>query len=137
MALLAFAALGLAGCARPGTGSSGGPASSSASQPVSAHGCASTVNVGVADDGRTVCVAPGGVVTLSLAGKGWRAVSVTGTALTPKSASTTPDGEVAAFNAGAAGSARLTTSRRNCPDPSPGQVSCMSIQAFSVTVTIG
>ncbi|BBC95750.1 hypothetical protein ACFY2H_25310 [Streptomyces griseofuscus] len=136
--LLALAAtpLLLAGC--------GTHSSSSASQKVSpvpgGPVCRNDVRLTAADSGRTVCVAKGGEVRLSLGGtkeRPWKPVTVTGGALKAINSGLVirPGNAEAAYHASAPGTGKLTSSRPMCAT-APGQMSCKGIQEWTVTVTV-
>ncbi|WP_369389505.1 hypothetical protein AB5J72_19210 [Streptomyces sp. CG1] len=143
---LAAAALLLAGCgSQSGSDNAGGgkvsPSAPSSSAPAKG-GCAADVQLKAADGGRTVCVAKGGEVRLTLAGtksRPWKPVTVNGTALRGINAGFVlqPGDVTAAYHAVAAGTVKLTSSRPLCAQPTaPGQVSCKGIQDWTVTVTV-
>lgn len=148
LAALAGAVLLLAGCgSKSGSGTNTGSAgkvspSASSSAPAPGGGCGSTVELKAADTGRTVCVAKGGEVRLTLDGtksRPWKPVTATGSAL--KSINTgfaiRSGDATAAYHAQTAGTEKLTSSRPLCAEPSaPGGVSCKGIQEWTVTVTV-
>lgn len=142
---LTAAALLLAGCGtQEGTGSSGGePATPPPSPTRSAAGCAGTAELTAADRGRTVCVARGGEVRLTLDGtkaRPWKPVTASGTGLEAVNAGFVlqPGDATAAYRAVAAGTVRLTSSRPLCAEPTaPGGVSCEGIEEWAVTVRVG
>ncbi|MFF8945424.1 hypothetical protein ACF1A5_24725 [Streptomyces sp. NPDC014864] len=155
----AAAALLLTGCtARDGGGSPGSraasppvssPASPSASPPASVSSspsspttarCADRVELGAADSGRTLCLKTGGQVRLTLDGtraRPWSPVRTTGGALRAANAGIVilPGDAVAAFDAVAPGTARLTSSRPACATGGGG-VSCKGVQEWTVTVKV-
>ncbi|GHI07361.1 hypothetical protein AQI88_20755 [Streptomyces cellostaticus] len=140
---LAAAALLLAGCGSQSGGDSGskGKVSPSASAPSSGSGCAAQVELKVADNGRTVCLAKGGELRLTLDGtktRPWKPVALSGTALEAINAGFViqPGDATAAYKAVAAGTAKLTSSRPLCPPADPGQASCKGIQQWTVTVKV-
>jgi hypothetical protein len=155
LAALAAAVLLLAGCgsksdsgAQGGQGGKGGKGTDTGSAGTvspsapAAGGCASAVDLKATDTGRTVCVAKGGDVRLTLEGtksRPWKPVQASGTAL--KAINTgflvRPGQAAAAYHAVAAGTEKLTSSRPMCAQPTkPGEVSCMGIQEWAVTVTV-
>ncbi|MFI5796077.1 hypothetical protein [Streptomyces sp. NPDC051677] len=95
-----------------------------------------------ADDGRTVCLNVGGQVRLDLDGteaRPWTAVPAAGDVLKATNAGigTPPGDALAAYDAVAAGTARLTATRPLCAAPTgQGQVSCKGVKEWSVTVTV-
>ncbi|MEV5877857.1 hypothetical protein AB0L75_27255 [Streptomyces sp. NPDC052101] len=144
---LAAAALLLAGCGSHSgkdtgkdTGSAG-KVSPPASTPAKG-GCASLVQLKAADSGRTVCVAKGGEVRLTLDGtksRPWKPVMADGSALKGINAGFViqPGQATAAYQAVATGTEKLTSSRPLCAQPTaPGQVSCKGIQDWTVTVKV-
>ncbi|OIJ99589.1 hypothetical protein [Streptomyces monashensis] len=152
LAALAAAVLLLAGCgSKSDTGAQGGKGGKgtdtgsagkvSPSAPASG-GCASAVDLKATDAGRTVCVAKGGEVRLTLEGtksRPWKPVQASGTAL--KAINTglviRPGQATATYHAVAAGTEKLTSSRPMCAQPTkPGEVSCMGLQEWAVTVTV-
>ncbi|MFI9806062.1 hypothetical protein ACIHEJ_17160 [Streptomyces sp. NPDC052301] len=139
---LAAAALLLAGCGSQSgkdTGSNGkvSPAPSSPSS-----SCAQLVELKAADNGRTVCVAKGGEVRLTLDGtkdRPWKPVMTSGTALQAINAGFViqPGDATAAYRAVSTGTAKPTSSRPLCAQPTgSGQVSCKGIQEWTVTVNV-
>ncbi|MGV4986665.1 hypothetical protein ACVB8X_42830 [Streptomyces sp. NRAIS4] len=142
LALVATALL-LAGCgSQDGKGSgNAGKVSPSASAPAKG-GCAALVQLKAADSGRTVCVAKGGEVRLTLDGtksRPWKPVTASGTALKGINAGFVimPGQATAAYQAVHTGTEKLTSSRPLCAQPTaPGQVSCKGIQEWTVTVTV-
>ncbi|MEH0578401.1 hypothetical protein [Streptomyces sp. B21-108] len=95
-----------------------------------------------ADDGRTVCLRVGGQLRLDLDGtetRPWTAVPAAGDVLKATNAGigTPPGDAIAAYDAVAAGTARLTATRPLCAEPTgQGQVSCKGLKEWSVTVTV-
>ncbi len=120
----------LAGCgtARPAPSASPtDPAAGRAAGPTP-RGCAApgpTVTVTPADNGGTVCLTAGGVLTLALTGAGWRPPQIHGDALKA-------DGPQR-FTSVRAGKASLSSAHPNCPT---GTNTCHSLQAFSVQVVV-
>lgn len=141
---LALAALLLAGCGtKTGSASAGTapspstPTSTSASQ---SAGCPSEVTLDSADNGRTVCVATDGRITLALDGsktRPWAVVEATGKALEATNAGVRlkPGDAAAAFRAVTAGKAVLTSSRPMCAQV-PGKMSCKGLQTWTARVTV-
>ncbi|MFF9405907.1 hypothetical protein ACF1B0_10285 [Streptomyces anandii] len=114
--------------------------SASASHPATPSGCTARVELIAADNGRTVCLTEGGQLRLTLDGtkdRPWTPVKATGTALKAANPGFViqPGDAVAAFDAVAPGTARLTSSRPLCATH-PGQVSCKGVQEWSVTVRV-
>ncbi|MEU9990270.1 hypothetical protein ACFZCP_25490 [Streptomyces sp. NPDC007971] len=116
--------------------------SASASAPPSGGGCAPQAELKAADSGRTVCLAKGGELRLTLDGtkaRPWKPVAANGKALQPINTGFViqPGDATAAYRAVAPGTVKLTSSRPLCAEPSgPGQVSCKGIQEWTVTVTV-
>ncbi|MGW0207652.1 hypothetical protein ACWDZ8_18225 [Streptomyces sp. NPDC003233] len=140
---LAATALLLAGCGSHSgkdTGSGGSKVSPSASP--SGAGCAPLVQLKASDSGRTVCVAKGGEVRVTLDGtksRPWKPLMATGSALKGINAGFVilPGQATAAYQAVATGTEKLTSSRPLCAEPTaPGQVSCKGIQEWTVTVNV-
>jgi hypothetical protein len=145
---LAAAALLLAGCgSRQDTGSGGQapPRTVSPSAARSAGGCAegTAAELTAADHGRTVCVAEGGEVRLTLDGtraRPWKPVTATGTGLEAVDAGFVlqPGDATAAYRAVDAGTVGLASSRPRCPGPTaPERASCEAVEEWTVTVRIG
>ncbi|MFF4753086.1 hypothetical protein ACWD5R_08745 [Streptomyces sp. NPDC002514] len=150
----AAAVLLLAGCGAAGDGSGPGdsaggttpsstpsaPATPSASGTPSG-GCVNQAELTVADDGHSLCLTRGGVVRIDLAGtpdRPWQPLTATGTALKAVNAGVVvqPGHALAAYEAVAAGTARLTSYRPLCAQGSPGQVACQGLQSWTVTVRV-
>ncbi|MER5430828.1 hypothetical protein [Streptomyces sp. NPDC002588] len=121
------------------------PSSSSLPASPSATGttCSAPGELTAADSGRTVCLAVGGQLRLKLDGttaRPWSTVATTGDdalKATNAGAVLLPGDAVAAYDAVAAGTARLTATRPLCAQPTaPGQVSCKAIQEWTVTVRV-
>ncbi|MCE3030482.1 MULTISPECIES: hypothetical protein [Streptomyces] len=136
--LLALAAtpLLLAGCGTHTSSTGSGKVSPVPGGPV----CRGEVRLTAADSGRTVCVAKGGEVRLSLGGtkeRPWKPVTVTGGALKAINSGLVirPGNAEAAYHASASGTGKLTSSRPMCAT-APGQMSCKGIQEWTVTVTV-
>ncbi|MFI2758240.1 hypothetical protein ACH5A3_05100 [Streptomyces echinatus] len=139
---LTAAALLLAGCGSQEDTGSSGKASEPPSPTRSSAGCAAQAELKAADHGRTVCVTKGGEIRLTLDGtkaRPWKPVTASGTAL--KAINTgfvlQPGDATAAYQAVAAGTVKLASSRPMCAQPTaPGQVSCEGIEEWSVTVRV-
>jgi hypothetical protein len=159
LAGVALAALTLIGCASgTSNGSSPGgsappivstPAPSATMTPphtiapsTGSPGCPSNLTVTPADNARALCVAAGGTVTIIAPpdqAQGWTPFDTSGTALTPATATpaaTGSDTVLAAFRASAPGTSAVSSSHRNCPSPSPGQLACNSIALWRVMITV-
>ncbi|MET9043449.1 hypothetical protein ABZX34_11275 [Streptomyces sp. NPDC004362] len=159
---VAAAALLVVGCGAGGgagsSGSGGGatppsaPPASSAPVPPSAPaspslpptptgtGCAPEVQLTAADTGRTVCLAQGGRIRIELDGskdRPWAVVTAEGDALEATNAgiAVPPGGALAAFEAVAPGTARLSSSRPLCARQ-PGRNACLGIEQWTVTVAV-
>jgi hypothetical protein len=149
---LAATTLLLAGCGSQNgedggsedTGSNGkvSPAPATRSPEPPAGRCEDHVELKTGDDGRTVCVTSGGEVRLTLDGtksRPWKPVTASGDGLKGINAGfvVQPGDATAAYQAVAAGSVRLSSSRPLCAEPTaPGQVSCKGIQEWTVTVRV-
>ncbi|MFG2938518.1 hypothetical protein [Streptomyces sp. NPDC048282] len=145
--LAAATLLLLAGCgSQSGGGDKGSGAvspSPTASSPSASTGCDSgTGQLTAADNGRTVCLEVGGQLRLGLDGskqRPWKAVTATGSALKATNSGIVlqPGDASAAYDAVAAGTATLSSSRPLCAQPTaPGQVSCKAIEEWHVTVRV-
>ncbi|MFI5685703.1 hypothetical protein [Streptomyces sp. NPDC051636] len=152
---VAVAALLLAGCGSQGGGDNAGsgsvppapsdsasrstaPSASPSASPT--RSCTPRTQLGVADNGRTVCLAKGQMIRLTLDGtkdRPWKPVTADGGALKAANPGFVlqPGDAVAAFEAVAPGTAHLTSSRPLCASR-PGQVSCKGIQGWTVTVQV-
>ncbi|MEU1404523.1 hypothetical protein ABZ471_19500 [Streptomyces sp. NPDC005728] len=147
--VLAAAALLLAGCGSQSGGDTGsgtgdnGKVSPSPSATKPGGGCATHAELTAADNGRTVCLAKGGELRLTLDGtksRPWKPVAASGTALRAINSGFViqPGDATAAYQAVAAGKSELTSSRPLCAEPTAaGQVSCKGIEEWKVTVTVG
>ncbi|MGW4730396.1 hypothetical protein ACWEQC_14705 [Streptomyces shenzhenensis] len=124
----------------PGTPS--GPDTAPATSPApTAGGCATRAELTAADNGRSLCLVRGGVVRITLDGtedRPWQPLTASGDVLKPVDPGFVilPGDAVAAYEAVAPGTARLTSSRPLCPEAGPGQVSCLGIQSWAVTVRV-
>ncbi len=121
----------------PSAPPSGSPAPTTTS---TGSGCAPHVQLTAADTGRAVCLTKGGQIRLTLDGtkdRPWTTVTATGGALKAANAGIViqPGDAVAAYDAAAPGTARLTATRPLCAKH-PGQKWCLGIQQWSVTVTV-
>ncbi|MFF9769760.1 hypothetical protein ACIGXF_05715 [Streptomyces sp. NPDC053086] len=139
---LTAAALLLAGCGSQEDTGSSGKASAPPSPTRSGAGCTAHAELKAADHGRTVCVTKGGEVRLALDGtraRPWKPVSASGTGLKAINAGFVlqPGDATAAYQAVAAGSVKLASSRPMCAEPTaPGQMSCKGIEEWTVTVRV-
>ncbi|WP_333777949.1 hypothetical protein [Streptomyces sp. IBSBF 3136] len=143
---IAAAAVLLAACGSQSGGDKGGAGSGkvspSASAPSAGGGCVPHVELTAGDDGRTVCVTKGGELRLTLDGtraRPWKPVRTSGSALRAINSGFViqPGDATAAYQAVAPGTAKLTSSRPLCAEPTaPGQVSCKGIQEWTVTVRV-
>ncbi|MET8447027.1 hypothetical protein [Streptomyces sp. NPDC005209] len=128
----------------PSSGTSPGTSSSTSPAPTrtDAADCVSHTELTAADNGRTLCLTTGGQVRLTLDGtqdRPWKPVTVTGDALKAANAGIVilPGDAVAAYDAVARGTAKLSSSRPLCAQPSsPGQMSCQGIEEWTVTVRV-
>jgi hypothetical protein len=131
------------GNANTPTAASGAPSANTPSpSPSSAGGCVSHAQLTAADSGRTLCLTVGGQLRLTLDGtkeRPWSPITATGNVLKPANPGFVilPGDAVAAYDAIAPGTARLTSTRPLCaPATAPGQVSCKGIQQWTVTVRV-
>ena len=104
-------------------------------------GCQTPEEISLADSGRTVCATVGSKFTVKLPddGKGhWSAIVSDSDAVETLLLTGSPpiSGTQADFMARHQGTAKLTASRPVCPSTSPGGMTCKSLQAFTVTVTV-
>ncbi|NEC91620.1 hypothetical protein G3I71_38795 [Streptomyces sp. SID12501] len=155
---LALAALTLtltvAGCTeRADSGKDGGNSVSSAPSPApttrptsptsptpSPADCTAVTTLGARDSGRTVCLAVGDTVRISLDGtseRPWKPVTVSGPGLAATNSGLVllPGDASAAFKAVSTGRTRLESTRPLCATRT-GQVSCRAIQEWWVTVVV-
>ncbi|MDT0474753.1 hypothetical protein RM863_21760 [Streptomyces sp. DSM 41014] len=138
LALTALSLL-LAGCG-PGTATGSGSVGGSPSAASPSRGCAPPAELGAGDSGRTVCVAVGGVVRVDLDGseaRPWKPLAVSGAGLrATNSGLVLGRGDATgAYRAVAAGTARLASARPLCPTGA-GEVSCVGLQGWSLTVVV-
>ncbi|MDX3456669.1 hypothetical protein PV396_32770 [Streptomyces sp. ME02-8801-2C] len=149
-------AIALAGCADPTDSGKGGGISVSPSSPTSASpsasaspktsptpgstDCSPTATLGARDSGRTVCLAVGDTVRISLDGtseRPWKPLTASGSGLKAANSGIvlrTGDAS-AAFEAVSAGRTRLESTRPLCAT-GPDRVSCRGIQEWWVTVVV-
>ncbi|MFR0358149.1 hypothetical protein [Streptomyces sediminimaris] len=140
----------LAGCGgQSGSGKGGSssvsssptPTTSPASGPTSSPtGCAPASALSVRDSGRTVCLAVGGTVRISLDGtakRPWKPVTVKGSGLQATNSGFVlqPGDASAAYKAVSPGKARLQSTRPLCAAQT-GRVSCLGLQEWWVTVVV-
>jgi hypothetical protein len=152
LALVALTlALTVAGCAdRTDSGNDDGNSVSSAPSPSpttnptsptpSSAGCTAVTTLGARDSGRTVCLAVGDTVRVSLDGtseRPWKPVAVSGLGLAATNSGLVllPGDASAAFKAVSTGTTRLESTRPLCAART-GQVSCRGIQEWRVTVVV-
>ncbi|WP_133915017.1 hypothetical protein [Streptomyces sp. NBC_00582] len=139
--------LAFAGCGTDSDGAAAPPRSSApppSSPAATDEDCAAPpAELTTADDGRTFCVTVGGQLRLNLDGtkeRPWSAVAVKGDDVlkaTNAGIVVLPGDALAAYDAAAAGTARLSATRPLCATPSgPSQVSCKGIQEWTVTVRV-
>jgi hypothetical protein len=118
------------------------PSASSASPASSAPSIPPVVTVTEVDSSRTVALRPGQRLEVFLHGTAqslWTPPAVQGSALVPAASGklTLPVGVTGgAFEAARPGSARITSTRKLCPNAGPGQEACQGIQSFELTVTV-
>jgi predicted small secreted protein len=140
---LALAALTLllAGCGtQAGSGEGDGDTVSPSPSTSSSPGCTSVPELGADDSGRTVCLAAGDTVRISLDGtksRPWKSVTAEGDILEATNSGIVllPGDATSAFKAVSAGTAHLNSSRPLCATET-GKVSCKGIQEWSVTVVV-
>ncbi|MFV8186962.1 MULTISPECIES: hypothetical protein [unclassified Streptomyces] len=144
---LAALTLALAGCggqADSGKGGDSGSVSSSATpttSPTTAPtGCATASTLGAHDSGRTVCMAVGDTIRISLDGttkRPWKPVTAKGSVLEAANSGFVlrPGDASAAYKAVAKGKTRLQSTRPLCAAQT-GRVSCLGLQEWWVTVVV-
>ena len=147
---VAAIALVLAGCGgRSGSGAgasgtvSSSPTSTRTTSPTPATsppGCTAAATLGARDSGRTVCLAVGDTIRISLDGtakRPWKPVTVSGSGLQAVNSGFVlqPGDASAAFKAVSDGRTRLRSTRPLCATQT-GRVSCLGIQEWWVTVLV-
>ncbi|MGW3035133.1 hypothetical protein ACWDCB_28465 [Streptomyces sp. NPDC001178] len=145
---LAALTLALAGCGNQTDSGKGGDSNSVSSSPTPkkspppspSGGCTTASTLGAADSGRTVCLAVGDTVRISLDGtakRPWKPVTASGSVLRATNSGFVlqPGDASAAFKAAADGKTRLESTRPLCAAQS-GRVSCLGIQEWWVTVVV-
>ncbi|MER6422184.1 hypothetical protein [Streptomyces sp. NPDC001137] len=145
---LAALTLALAGCGNQTDSGKGGDSNSVSSSPTPkkspppspSGGCTTASTLGAADSGRTVCLAVGDTVRISLDGtakRPWKPVTASGSVLRATNSGFVlqPGDASAAFKAVADGKTRLESTRPLCAAQS-GRVSCLGIQEWWVTVVV-
>ncbi|MGW2819408.1 hypothetical protein ACWC24_00120 [Streptomyces sp. NPDC001443] len=122
----------------PSSASASGTPSGTSESPA----CTSHVELTAADNGRAVCLTTGGQLRITLDGtreRPWSPVTASGGTLKAANPGIVllPGDAVAAYDAVVTGDAKLGSSRPVCPQHgSPGQVSCKSVEEWTVTVTV-
>ncbi|MGY1497679.1 hypothetical protein ACW4TU_13955 [Streptomyces sp. QTS52] len=111
-----------------------------ASPTPSPAGCTAVTTLGARDSGLTVCLAVGDTVRISLDGtseRPWKPVTTSGPGLEAVNSGFVlrPGDASAAFKAVSTGRTRLESTRPLCA-ARPGQVSCLGIQEWWVTVVV-
>ncbi|MFE7166514.1 hypothetical protein [Streptomyces sp. NPDC057616] len=147
---VAALALVLAGCGGQSDSGKGGSStvsssptpttSPSTSPPGSPSGCAAAATLAAHDSGRTVCLAVGETLRVSLDGtakRPWKPVAVKGSGLEAANSGIVlqPGDASAAYKAVSAGKTRLQSTRPLCAAQT-GRVSCLGIQEWWVTVVV-
>ncbi|MPY35111.1 hypothetical protein FNH09_28870 [Streptomyces adustus] len=128
--------------ALPSTPSSASEPGTPSGTPPASPACTSHMELTAADNGRAVCLTRGGQIRLTLDGtreRPWSPVTASGDALKAANPgiAVLPGDAVAAYDAVTGGDAKLTSSRPMCPQHgSPGQMSCKSIEEWTVAVTV-
>ena len=147
---VATLALVLAGCGGQSDSGKGGsssvsssptPTTSPSTSPTgSPSGCAAAATLAAHDSGRTVCLAVGETLRVSLDGtakRPWKPVAVKGSGLEAANSGIVlqPGDANAAYKAVSAGKTRLQSTRPLCAAQT-GRVSCLGIQEWWVTVVV-
>ncbi|MCX5050928.1 hypothetical protein OG895_27055 [Streptomyces sp. NBC_00201] len=148
---LAALTLVLAGCGSQSDSGKGGDGTHVSSSPTptgtrpsspttSPTGCTQASTLGAKDSGRSVCLAVGDTVRVTLDGtaeRPWKPLSADGSGLEPtNSGIVLQRGDAsAAFKAVSTGKTRLTSTRPLCAAQT-GRVSCLGIQEWWVTVVV-
>ncbi|MFI6561765.1 hypothetical protein [Streptomyces sp. NPDC050534] len=147
---LAALALVLAGCGGQSDSGKGGsssvsssptPTTSASTRPTgSPTGCAVASTLTAHDSGRTVCLAVGETIRISLDGtakRPWKPVAVKGSGLQAANSGFVlqPGDASAAYKAVSAGRTRLESTRPLCAAQT-GRVSCLGLQEWWVTVVV-
>jgi hypothetical protein len=68
----------------------------------------------------------------------WRPLTLTGTALAPAAQAPAPvmGALTARYNAVRTGTVKMSSTRPACPPAKPGEMSCLTVQLYEVTVTV-
>jgi hypothetical protein len=144
---VAALALVLAGCGGQADSGKGGGSNSVSSSPTpttsptpSSTGCTPAATLDARDSGRTVCLAVGDTLRISLDGtskRPWKPVTAKGSTLQATNSGIVlqPGDASAAFKAVADGRTRLESTRPLCAAQT-GRVSCLGIQEWWVTVVV-
>jgi hypothetical protein len=109
--------------------------------PSNTSGCPNDLAITPDSNGKTLCVALFGGVTLTLSspnGTKWQTPEVSGAGLIANDGGPTPapGGQYLEFSAVKPGTVVITSSHPNCPPATGGMVSCHSIVAWKVTVDV-
>ncbi|MCI3243057.1 MULTISPECIES: hypothetical protein [Streptomyces] len=140
-------ALALAGCGGQADSGKGGDSDSVSSSPTpttrpstTPTGCAPASTLGVRDSGRTVCMAVGDTIRISLDGtakRPWKPLSPKGSVLEAANSGIVlqPGDASAAYKAVEKGKTRLQSTRPLCAAQT-GRVSCLGLQEWWVTVVV-
>jgi hypothetical protein len=133
--------LALAGCGTQADTGKGGDGHTVAPSPTTSRaGCTARSQLGVADSGRTVCLAAGDTVRVSLDGtaeRPWKPVAADGSGLEATNSGFVlqPGDASGAFKAVSAGKTRLASTRPLCA-AGTGRISCKGLQEWWVTVVV-
>jgi hypothetical protein len=119
------------GCARPTTSSEPGAGPSVPVTAPSSGGCPPTLAVHSSDDGKSLCVALGGTVDLDWTGLAEPEPKGDALQLVPVPMREQTD----RYEAASRGVVTFTSARRACT-PSPGQMACGALVAWTVTVEV-
>jgi hypothetical protein len=130
----------MAACAARSGGANGSTPSTVDGASTATPGCGSHLVVDESASGSTVCVVRGSELIVMLhAGTGgdWSTPRVAGSALGPGAGIPTPNRSVGwSFQAVAAGTAQISSSRPACPTAGAGGAQCRSLVAFELRVEV-
>src|SRR5262249_54638353 len=126
----------------PPADTAGGPTGSASPTASRSRGttCGNHVVADESASGTTVCVALRGELIVMLhtaGGSPWSGPQVVGSTLSAGTGIPTPNNAIGwSFEALAAGTAQISSSRPDCPPASPGTVACHALLAFQLQVEV-